>query len=167
MGTQSAITAEKLTATLPDAVMLRGTCEVEVTELNLVLRYAGRQLTRAGPTTVAGYALAPLAQGRVLLTNDLPPHARRLLTTLASRGILVDPDLPEANDASSDASGRAVRQASLQCSGSVAVIRWGRQTWVVVWHLEHHVRNQRSLAFQYSATNPAGPERSPPQAGHH
>ena len=62
---------------------------------------------------------------------------------------------------------RAVRQVSLQCSGSVAVIRWGRQTWVVVWHLEHHVRNQRSLAFQYSATNPAGPERSLPQAGHH
>ncbi|MCX6458676.1 MAG: hypothetical protein NTZ03_00020 [Actinobacteria bacterium] len=105
MPARSTITAPEFTVTLPEWVMVRGTCEVEVTPQHLVLRYGGRQLTLPGPTTLAGYCFAPLAQGRALSTTELPPHARDVLTMLASRGILVDPSRPGALDASDGASG--------------------------------------------------------------
>ncbi len=94
MSTQSTIDALDFSVTLPAAVMVRPTCGVEVTEQKLILTYAGRRLTFAGPNTLEGYALTPLAEGRVLTTGDLTLSARRLLASLAARGVLADPDQP-------------------------------------------------------------------------
>jgi hypothetical protein len=105
VSTQSTIAAPQFTVALPDAVMVRPTCTVEVTELKLILSYAGRQLTMAGPNTLVGYALTPLAEGRVLTTSGLTPAARRLLTSLAARGLLVDPDQPGGADSAEGSSG--------------------------------------------------------------
>jgi len=90
---------------LPDRVMIRPTCEVEVTERNLLLKYAGRQLTLPGPDTIEGHEYAPLAEGRMLATADLVPMVRRQLSRLASRGVLADPDQPGRVDAAQGSCG--------------------------------------------------------------
>ena len=105
MSAQSAITSTEFTLRLPESVIVRPTCDVEVTDNKLLLKYAGRQLKLAGPETLAGYAFRPLAEGRVLATANLVPAARDTLTRLACRGLLSDPDQPGAVTGSEGSAG--------------------------------------------------------------
>ena len=105
MNSRSDIAEPAFTVALPESVMVRPTCEVEVTDQKLILKYAGRQLTMAGPNSIEGYALTPLAEGRVLNTSNVVPAVRRVLTALASRGLLIDPDQPGGTDCAEGSSG--------------------------------------------------------------
>ena len=105
MSSRSAIAESAFNVALPKSVMVRPTCEVEVTDQNLILQYAGRQLTTAGPNSIEGYALTPLAEGRVLNTSNVVPAMRRVLTALAGRGLLMDPDQPGGVDSTEGSSG--------------------------------------------------------------